>query len=104
MIGNEEEINERSVLIDALEREEAVMASCSKMGRKLEPIPGFEAEFFRQRKKCNVLRNMIQAMQSEPVRASIADWQKDVMDGKRASMTVLDRVPEIEGGQTRMVF
>lgn len=103
MIGNEEEINERSVLIDALEREEAVMASCSKMGRKLEPIPGFEAEFFRQRKKCNILRNMIQAMQSEPVRATIANWQKDAMEGKKADVTVLDRVPDLPG-QTRMVF
>ena len=99
------EITRRSVLLDALEREEAVMASCSMNGMKLVPIRGYEEMFRGQREKCRLLREMIQALESEPVRREIANWQKDIMEGKGVDMTVLDQVPPVnEDGQTRMVF
>jgi hypothetical protein len=99
------EITRRSVLLDALEREEAVMASCSLNGMKLQPIRGYEEMFKGQREKCRLLREMIQALESEPVRREIANWQKEIMAGKQVDMTVLDKVPPgNDDGQTRMVF
>ena len=89
------EITRRSVLLDALEREEAVMASCSMNGMKLVPIRGYEEMFRGQREKCRLLREMIQALESEPVRREIANWQRDIMEGKGVDMTVLDQVPPI---------
>lgn len=89
------EITRRSVLLDALEREEAIMASCSVNGLKLVPIRGYEETFQGQREKCRLLREMIQALESESVRREIAKWQQDIMAGKGVDMTVLDRVPPI---------
>ena len=99
------EITRRSVLLDALAREEAGMAACSRDGKKLEPMTGLEETFKEQAEKCRLLREMIQALESEPVRQSIANWQKDIMAGKGVDVTVLDRVPPIRTEeQTRMVF
>ena len=92
------EITRRSVLLDALEREEAELARCSRDGKKLIPMPGLTEMFERQRQKCELLRDMIHALESEPVRRVMADWQKDVMDGKRVEVTLLDRVPPIDEG------
>lgn len=94
------EITRRSVLLDALEREEAIMASCSVNGLKLVPIRGYEETFQGQREKCRLLREMIQALESESVRREIAKWQQDIMAGKGVDMTVLDRVPPIREGRT----
>ena len=99
------EITRRSVLLDALEREEAIMASCSMNGMKLQPIRGYEAQFNAQLEKCRILRDMIQALESEPVRRELANWQREVMEGKPVDVRILDRVPPVDSdGQTRMVF
>ena len=89
------EITKRSVLLDALGREEATWASCSKNGMKLEPLRGFDEEFDQQREKCRILREMIQALESEPVRKAMANWQKELIEGKGPVMTALDQVPPI---------
>lgn len=91
------EITRRSVLLDALGREEAVMAACSRDGKKLEPMPGLQEMFEAQKERCRLLREMIQALESEPVRRSIASWQKEIMAGKGVDMTTLDRVPPAKG-------
>lgn len=97
------EITRRSVLLAALEREEAEMAACSKGGRKLEPMRGLETIFDEQQQKCHILREMIQAMESEPVRRSIANWQQEIMDGKRPQlMDTVQVVPTIR--EERVVF
>lgn len=74
------EITKRSVLLDALQREELVLARFSIDGTKLRPRPKFEAAFEEQRERCRLLREMIHALESEPVRRALADWQKEIMD------------------------
>ena len=91
------EVTRRSVLLEALEEQEARLAKCSVNGMKLIPLPGMQEVFREQFEKCRILRDMIQAMESEPVRTSIANWQKDVMEGKGVDVTVLDRVPPVRG-------
>ena len=90
------EITRRSVLLDALAREESAMAACSRDGQKLIPMPGLQNIFEEQAEKCRILREMIQALESEGVRRELAQWQRDVMAGKGVEMTTLDRVPPIE--------
>lgn len=73
------------------------MAACSEGGKKLIPMPGLTEQFEQQRKKCELLREMIHALESEPVRRVMADWQKEVMEGKKIDVTVLDKVPPVRG-------
>ena len=89
------EITRRSVLIEALEMQEAKLSRVSVNGMKLIPLPGMKDEFRAQMEKTRILREMIQALESEPVRRVMADWQKDVMSGKGVDVRILDRVPEI---------
>lgn len=97
-----EEITRRSVLLEALEIQEAQLAKCSVEGKKLIPLPGMKDIFRAQLEKCRILREMIQALESEPVRRVMADWQKDEMNGKRVDITMLDRMPPET--EKRMVF
>jgi len=88
-----EEITRRSVLIEALENQEAQLSRCSVEGKKLIPLPGMKDIFRAQLEKCRILREMIHALESEPVRRVMADWQKDMMNGQQVDITMLDRVP-----------
>ena len=101
-----EEITRRSVLIEALKNQEAQLSRCSVEGKKLIPLPGMKDIFREQYEKCRILREMIHALESEPVRRVMADWQKDMMNGQQVDITMLDRVPPVKGqeDQTRMVF
>lgn len=94
------EITRRSVLLAALEREEAEMAACSVDGKRLVPMRGLTEMFEEQKEKCRLLREMIQALESEPVRRSIANWQREVMQGRGVDVTVLDRVPPVSAGRS----
>ena len=96
------EITRRSVLLDALAREESVMAACSVDGKRLEPMPGLTEMFNAQGERCRLLREMIQAMETDGVRREMAKWQRDVMEGHGVEITTLDRVPPIK--EDRMVF
>ena len=42
-------------------------------------MKGMEKEFHEQEQVCRVLREMIQALESEPVRKAMANWQQEVM-------------------------
>ena len=96
------DVTRRSVLIEALEIQEAQLSRCSVEGKKLIPLPGMKELFREQLDKCRILREMIQALESEPVRNAIAGWQRDVMAGKQADVTILDRMPPET--EKRMVF
>ena len=89
------EITRRSVLEEALEMQEAMLSRSSVNGLKLIPLPGMQEVFREQLEKCRILREMIQALQSEPVRRSMADWQKEIMEGKRVEISKLDKVPPV---------
>ena len=100
----EEEITRRSVLAEALIQHEIALARASKGGRKLEPMRGYTKEFNREQRKCEILREMIRALESEQVRQAMADWQKEEMTGNRQTglfapeMAVVFR--EAEDGHT----
>ena len=91
------EITRRSVLLEALDAQEAVLSRCSVNGLKLIPLPGMQEMFREQLEKCRILRELIQGLETEPVRRELAAWQRDVMAGKPVSVTTLDRVPPIKG-------
>lgn len=73
------EITKRTVLLDALDREERTLADYSINETKIIPRPGFQTAFRAQQEKCRILREMIQALESEPVRRAMADWQQEVI-------------------------
>lgn len=87
------EVTRRSVLLEALENQEAQLSRCSVNGLKLIPLPGMKEIFREQFEKCRILREMIQALESEPVRDAIAGWQREIMDGKQVDVKILDRMP-----------
>lgn len=95
--GEEEMIREieptrRGILKEYLEIEEAALRSESKNMSKLEPKQGRERQWELRRKRCGLLRDMIQALESEPVRKAMSDWQRLIMEedekGKRHRMTL----------------
>jgi hypothetical protein len=52
---------------------------CSKKYDTLEPKEGMEDKWEEQKGKCKLLEDMIQAYESEPVKAAMAGWQNMVM-------------------------
>ena len=80
------EINRKSVLLECLEYERGLWKLCSRNYDMLEPMKGMDDKFDEQKEKCRILQELIQAYDSEPVRAALADWQKDVMDGPEPVM------------------
>ena len=91
------EINRRSVLIEcmAIIREE--LQICSKNWNGLEPKEGMEDAWQQCRQKIEILKDMIQALQSEPVRIALADWQKETMKNGPSAL-------ELDGGEPRMTL
>lgn len=73
------EVTRKNVLLKCLHimREEFRMTS--KRYNGLEPAEGLEEIWQAQRQEIAVLEDMIQALDSEPVRAALANWQKEVM-------------------------
>lgn len=82
-MGYQEEITNRSVLAEALLEHEAQMYAYSKGRRGLEPAIGKKHQFETEQKKCDILRKMIRALESEPVRVAIARWQQEEMGGEK---------------------
>ena len=74
------EANKLSVLKECLEYERDLWKLCSKNYDRLEPMKGLEEQFAEQKAKCEILSDMIQALQNENVRRAMADWQKDLME------------------------
>ena len=69
----------RSVLVEDLDLHERKVKRWSKTFRMLEPLPGFQDQWQEEKDKCEILRELIRAHESEPVRRAMADWQKEVM-------------------------
>lgn len=91
-------VTRRSVLESALRFRETVVAQSSVNGVGLRARPGMEETFERYQEECRILRELMQALEYEPVKAAIAEflgtteeeplkeWQRDVMDGKRTGL------------------
>lgn len=73
------EINRRSVLLECLAIMREELQICSKNWNGLEPKEGMEEAWQQGRQKIEILKEMIQSLQSEPVRRALADWQKELM-------------------------
>ena len=72
------EITTRNVLLECLEYERDIWKRVSKK-YGLVPAEGLDEEWEAQRRKCEILQDLIQALESEPVRRSIAGWQRELM-------------------------
>ena len=73
------EITTRNVLLECLEYEKQLWRNVSKRYNTLEPAPGLDEEWETQRRKCEILQELIQSMESEAVRKAIAGWQLEIM-------------------------
>ena len=73
-------ITKRNVLLECLDLMKKLRNSFSTDGWGTAPIPRYIALYQEYDEKCEILREMIQALESEPVRRAMADWQKMVMD------------------------
>ena len=74
------EITRKSVLLECLEIMREELAICSKHYNGLEPKEGMEEAWEQGRAKVQILRELIQAYEREPVRAALAGWQQEVME------------------------
>ena len=59
------------------------MRMASKNRRGFEALEGLEEEFEERREKCRILRDMIQALESGPVRAALAEWKTRLTKDKK---------------------
>lgn len=80
------EITRRSTLLDCLAYQERWKNMASKDREGRVPVEGLEDEFYEREAKCRILREMIQALESEPVRAAMAEWQIRLMEGEKPNM------------------
>lgn len=87
-----EQVTKRQALLEALSIFENQIRGMSKNGRMLEPLKGYEERFRDAQEKAERIREIIHALESEPVRRSMANWQIEIMEGKRPDITLLDRV------------
>jgi len=77
--GNGKEITRRNVLLECLDWQREKLAEASRDSFMLDAWPGMEEIFAERREKCRILQEMIQALESEPVRRSMAEWQQEIM-------------------------
>ena len=82
----------KSVMVECLKIMREKRNLCSEKYDGLMPKKGMEQQFFDQKKKCEILEDLIHALDSEPVRKALADWQKEIMKedaaGKPHKMTI----------------
>ena len=67
---------------------------CSSDYRGLTPKQGMEQAWDEIRQEVTILEELIHAYDAEPVRAAIANWQKEVME-HGASQLKLDREEQV---------
>ena len=90
-------VTRRSVLESVLREKETAMKQSSVNGMGLRARSGMEQAFDHYAEECRILRELMQALEYEPVRAAMAEflekdepelksWQRDVMDGKRTGL------------------
>ena len=73
------EVTRISTLKNCLEYQRGMLNMCSVNYDGRMPMKGMENEFNEKRKMCEILQDMIQACQTEPVRDALANWQLDIM-------------------------
>lgn len=89
MNGN---ITLKSVLIECLGLIKEEQRLSSKQYNGLEPKEGMEESWDQARRKVQILKDAIPALESEPVKRAMADWQKDVIENGPSMMQAEDLV------------
>ena len=89
------ENTKKSVLLECLEYERGKKKLCSVDHQGRMPLKGFEDLFKDQEEKCQILQDMIHALDSEHVRRAIAEWQMDVMENGPTAL-------KLDGGEPGM--
>ena len=89
----EQEITRKSVLLECLSIMRQEMAACSKNFNRLEPKENMREAWEQCRRKVEILKDLIHAYDTEPVRAALAGWQQDVMKNGPSALK-LDQEPE----------
>ena len=74
------EVTKKETLLECLDIMKKFRNNFSQKGYGMAPIERYTALFEEYDKKCEILRDMIHALDSEPVRKALADWQKEVME------------------------
>lgn len=70
------EVTKRNVLLECLGWMERIKKAYSKNEEGREPEEKYREAFIEYEKKCEVLRELIRALESEPVRDAMANWQE----------------------------
>lgn len=83
----EQEPTRRGILREYLEIEEGMLRAYSRNMSKLEPKEGMEAKWERARKRCQIIREMIQALENDKVQEAMANWQTRIMEEDREGKT-----------------
>ena len=73
-------ITKRETLLECLDLMKKIRNSFSHKGWGMAPIERYTILFTEYDEKCQILREMVQALESEPVRKALANWQKEIMD------------------------
>ena len=74
------EVTKRETLLECLDLMKKFRACFSHKGMGMIPTPRYAALFKEYDEKCRILREMIQALESEPVRKALANWQQMVIE------------------------
>ncbi|MCR5566187.1 MAG: hypothetical protein K6F61_04995 [Clostridiales bacterium] len=82
------EITKRNALLKCLKEQEELRNLCSVKYEGRYPMKGMEKEFNEQEQVCRILRELIQALESEPVRRAVADWQKEVISNGPSALEI----------------
>lgn len=85
-------ITKRETLLECLDLMKKIRNAFSKGQYGMLAIERYTAIYEEYDEKCQILREMIQALESEPVRRAMADWQKMVMENGPEAL-------KLDGGQ-----
>jgi hypothetical protein len=77
------EITRRETLLDCLEMMRMRLKVVSVDRKGIIPIEGYEDLFFERQRKCCIIQELIQANESEPVRAALVEWQIRLIKGEK---------------------
>ena len=85
------EISKRETLLECLEHMRVLKRVVSVDRKGIIPLEGYEDLYFERERKCVIIQELIQALESEPVRAALAEWQIRLMRGERPNTADLLR-------------
>ena len=77
------EVTKKATLLECLDIMRRLRNSFSHKGWGMVPIDRYHEFFEEYSRKCEIIEEMIHALDSEPVRRALANWQKELMEDER---------------------